>query len=80
MVETVQSLYPGLRPEPYAETTCLFTMTPTEDFVITSHEGITILSACSGHGAKFAPLLGELVAQALLAMCRCLVSSRYPAP
>lgn len=66
MIETVQSLYPGLRPEPYAETTCLFTMTPTEDFVIASHEGITILSACSGHGAKFAPLLGELVAKALL--------------
>ncbi|GAB3067393.1 FAD-dependent oxidoreductase [Pedococcus soli] len=66
MIDKVRALYPGLRPEPYAETTCLFTMTPTEDFVIDSFEGITILSACSGHGAKFAPLLGELVAQALI--------------
>jgi sarcosine oxidase len=66
MIEKVRSLYPGLRPEPYAETTCLFTMTPTEDFVIDSDDGITILSACSGHGAKFAPLLGELVTDALI--------------
>ena len=66
IIEKVRSQYPGLRPEPYAETTCLFTMTPTEDFVIDSYEGITILSACSGHGAKFAPLLGELVAEALV--------------
>jgi sarcosine oxidase len=66
MIAKVRALYPGLRPQPYAETTCLFTMTTTEDFVIDSCEGITILSACSGHGAKFAPLLGELVTNALL--------------
>ncbi|GAA2006897.1 hypothetical protein GCM10009755_16350 [Brevibacterium samyangense] len=51
---------PGLVPGPYAETTCLFTNTPDEEFVIDSAEGVTVLSACSGHGAKFAPLLGEL--------------------
>ena len=66
IVDIVRSLYPGLRPGPYAETTCLFTMTPTEDFFIDSDDGITILSACSGHGGKFAPLLGEIVAQALI--------------
>lgn len=66
MVERVRALYPGLRPEPYAETTCLFTMTPSEDFVIDSDGGITVLSACSGHGAKFAPLLGKLVSEVLL--------------
>lgn len=65
MVERIVSEYPGLDPEPYAETTCLFTMTPSEDFVIDGDDGITILSACSGHGAKFAPLLGELVADEL---------------
>jgi len=46
--------------EPYAETTCLFTNTPTEDFVIDGMEGVTVVSPCSGHGAKFAPLLGEI--------------------
>ncbi|KKI16478.1 MULTISPECIES: FAD-dependent oxidoreductase [unclassified Leucobacter] len=65
MIERIVSGYPGLDPEPYAETTCLFTMTPSEDFVIDGDDGITILSACSGHGAKFAPLLGALVADEL---------------
>jgi sarcosine oxidase len=55
---------PGLVPEPYAETTCLFTNTPTEDFLIDTCDRITIVSACSGHGAKFAPLVGEFAAAA----------------
>lgn len=63
-VAYVQRYLPGLVPEPYAETTCLFTNTPTEDFVIDSVDGITIVSACSGHGAKFAPVTGELAAAA----------------
>lgn len=53
---------PGLVPEPYAETTCLFTSTPSEDFLIDSVDGVVIVSACSGHGAKFAPMIGELAA------------------
>lgn len=60
----VRRYLPGLVPEPYAETTCLFTNTPTENFVIDSVDGITIVSACSGHGAKFAPVTGELAAAA----------------
>jgi sarcosine oxidase len=62
VVEYVERYLPGLVPEPYAETTCLFTNTPNEDFVIDRVEGITVLSPCSGHGAKFAPLIGELAA------------------
>ena len=53
---------PGLVPEPYAETTCLFTTTPTEDFVLDRTGDLTIVSPCSGHGAKFAPLIGVLAA------------------
>jgi len=60
----VERMLPGLDPEPYAETTCLFTNTPTEDFVIDGADGVTIASPCSGHGAKFAPLLGRIVADA----------------
>lgn len=62
MVEYARRYLPGLVPEPYAETTCLFTNTPTEDFIIDEASGIVIVSACSGHGAKFAPLLGEFAA------------------
>ncbi len=62
IVRYVERFVPGLVPEPYAETTCLFTNTPTEDFVLDGVDGLTLLSPCSGHGAKFAPLLGELAA------------------
>ncbi|MGY1986518.1 FAD-dependent oxidoreductase [Blastococcus sp. SYSU DS0669] len=60
VVTYVRRFLPGLVPEPYAETTCLFTNTPTEDFVIDGIDGVTVVSPCSGHGAKFAPLLGEV--------------------
>ncbi|RZS77568.1 sarcosine oxidase [Motilibacter rhizosphaerae] len=62
VTDYVREHLPGLEPEPYAETTCLFTSTPTEDFVIDEVDGLTLLSPCSGHGAKFAPLLGGLAA------------------
>ncbi|ABS05591.1 FAD-dependent oxidoreductase [Kineococcus radiotolerans] len=66
VVDHVRRFLPGLEPEPYAETTCLFTSTPTEDFVVDGAEGVTVLSPCSGHGAKFAPLLGEVAADVAL--------------
>jgi len=62
IINYVTKYLPGLEPEPYAETTCLFTNTPTEDFIIDRVENITIVSACSGHGAKFAPLIGSMAA------------------
>ncbi|MCM1011587.1 FAD-dependent oxidoreductase [Brevibacterium sp. XM4083] len=62
MIAYARAHLPGLVPELFAETTCLFTNTPSEDFLIDSVGGVTIVSACSGHGAKFAPLLGEFAA------------------
>lgn len=53
---------PGLDPEPVAEQSCLYTMTADEDFVIDRSGSVVIASPCSGHGAKFAPLVGSLVA------------------
>ena len=38
------------------------TTTPSEDFVIDGADGLTLVSACSGHGAKFAPVIGEVAA------------------
>lgn len=64
MIAYVEKYLPGLVPEPYAETTCLFTNTPSEDFVIDTCDHITVVSACSGHGAKFAPVIGDLAADA----------------
>ncbi len=63
IIDYVTRYLPGLEPQPYAETTCLFTSTPNEDFLLDRTDGLTLLSPCSGHGAKFAPLIGELAAE-----------------
>jgi sarcosine oxidase len=39
--------------------TCLYTTTPDEDFVIDRVGPLVIASPCTGHGFKFAPLIGE---------------------
>jgi sarcosine oxidase len=44
---------------------CLFTNTPDMDFVIDLHPeapNVIFASACSGHGFKFAPVVGEILA------------------
>jgi monomeric sarcosine oxidase len=52
----------GLDPEPVGEVTCLYTSTVSEDFILDRQGPFVICSACSGHGAKFAPLTGEIAA------------------
>ena len=53
---------PGLAPVPVNETTCLYTWTANEDFILDRRGPFIVASPCSGHGAKFAPLLGEIIA------------------
>jgi sarcosine oxidase len=42
--------------------TCMYTMTPDEDFVLDRRGNVIVCSPCSGHGFKFAPLIGRIVA------------------
>jgi sarcosine oxidase len=45
--------------------TCLYTVTPDHDFIVdrlADAPNIVVASACSGHGFKFAPVLGEVLA------------------
>jgi sarcosine oxidase len=58
----VRRWLPGLDPTPRGEATCLYTETPSEDFILDRIGDLVVCSPCSGHGAKFAPLIGELVA------------------
>jgi sarcosine oxidase len=53
---------PGLDSQPVNELTCLYTWTSNEDFILDRQGPFVIASACSGHGAKFAPLTGEIIA------------------
>jgi sarcosine oxidase len=42
--------------------TCLYTSTADESFVLDRHGRVVIGSACSGHGFKFAPVVGRTLA------------------
>ena len=52
--------------EVVASKTCLYTNTPDQHFVIDKvpgHENIILSSPCSGHGFKFAIIIGKIAAQ-----------------
>ena len=61
LTEYVKRWLPGLDPSPRFATTCLYTTTPSEDFILDRVGHIVVASPCSGHGAKFAPVVGEFV-------------------
>jgi sarcosine oxidase len=49
-------------PSPSRTESCLYGVTPDEDFVLDRVGPIVVTSPCSGHGFKFAPLIGEIAA------------------
>lgn len=59
----------GVRPTTVHSATCLYTSLPEGRFVVDRHpalDGVTVVSACSGHGFKHAAAIGEAVADGLL--------------
>jgi sarcosine oxidase len=57
----VRRRFRGPLPQSRLET-CLYTNTRDERFVLERHGRIVVGSACSGHGFKFAPVVGERLA------------------
>jgi sarcosine oxidase len=50
---------------PIASTTCIYSNTPDLNFAVGAHPAdprVVVISACSGHGFKFASVLGEIAA------------------
>ena len=62
----VRDRLPGLDPAGFAAETCLYTMTPDEDFVLDRAGPLVVGGGCSGHAFKFGPLLGEYLADLAL--------------
>jgi len=65
----VASNIDGVLPSIAKAMVCLYTNTPDEHFVVGELPGapnVTIVSPCSGHGFKFAPLIGEIAADLAL--------------
>ncbi len=64
----INGLLPGVR-SAGTGTACVYTMSMDESFIIgrSQHlDGVVYASACSGHGFKFAPGIGEVLAQLAL--------------
>ncbi|HAF09895.1 MAG TPA: N-methyl-L-tryptophan oxidase [Chloroflexi bacterium] len=45
---------------------CMYTVTPDEHFIVDVDEPVAYASACSGHGFKFASVMGEVLADLAL--------------
>jgi len=60
---------PDVEPAPCAHTVCLYTRTPDEHFALGAHpasDRVVFAAGLSGHGYKFAPVLGEALADLVL--------------
>jgi sarcosine oxidase len=45
---------------------CMYTVTPDEHFIVDVERPVAYASACSGHGFKFASVMGEILADLAL--------------
>ena len=61
---------PGLDPRPLQATPCLYATTPTEDFVLDRVGPLVVGVGFSGHGFKFTPAIGRVLADLAEAAAR----------
>jgi monomeric sarcosine oxidase len=60
---------PGVSRRSTAHVVCMYTMTPDEHFLVgmhPQHPQVVLVAGLSGHGFKFTPVLGEILAQLAL--------------
>ncbi|HEY1603188.1 MAG TPA: N-methyl-L-tryptophan oxidase [Pirellulales bacterium] len=65
----INEFLPQVSPRLVAHTVCMYTMSPDEHFIVDrlpSDERISFAAGLSGHGFKFAPVLGEALADLAL--------------
>ncbi len=65
----IRDRMPAASPSLTTSTICLYTNTPDDQFVIDRHPavpGVAFASACSGHGFKFAPVIGDILADLVI--------------
>ncbi len=63
--ECIELFLNGVASEPVQTQVCMYTNTPDHDFLIGSPAGmpqLTVLGGFSGHGFKFAPVIGDVAA------------------
>jgi sarcosine oxidase len=66
IVDDVARYMPGLEPTPRRSAVCCYTNTPDGHFIVDrdpAHPAVILVSPCSGHGFKFAPVIGAMAAE-----------------
>lgn len=69
MSRVIERYLPGSAGKVLMSVTCLYTMTPDAHFVVDLHpewKGVAFAAGFSGHGFKFAPVIGEALADLVL--------------
>ncbi|HZP87443.1 MAG TPA: N-methyl-L-tryptophan oxidase [Burkholderiales bacterium] len=69
ILQLVDRFVPAARGELRKSAVCLYTNTSDEHFWIDrhpAHDQVLVVSPCSGHGFKFAPVIGEIIADLLV--------------
>jgi sarcosine oxidase len=62
IAEWTRERFPLADPEPIDPQSCFYTTTDDERFILERHGRIVVGSACSGHGFKFGPAVGNRLA------------------
>jgi len=66
----IEHVMPGLSAKPAAHCVCMYTVTPDQHFIVDRHpewSPVTLGAGFSGHGYKFAPVIGEALADLAVA-------------
>ncbi|MBH0118330.1 N-methyl-L-tryptophan oxidase [Rhodococcus sp. HM1] len=79
LVDYATAWLPGVDPSSVVADTCLYTTTPDSNFVVDRVGDVTVAAGFSGHGFKFAPVIGELVADLVDGRSRALEPLRFGA-
>jgi sarcosine oxidase len=72
----VRAWLPGVKPAPSLQAACMYTMTPDANFLVDvhpQHPNVCFAAGFSGHGFKFAPVIGEVLAD-----LACAGDTRHP--
>jgi sarcosine oxidase len=62
VIEFARRRIPSVSPDPIATETCLYSLTADEDFILDRIGDVVVGAGFSGHGFKFGPLIGDVLA------------------
>ena len=69
LLDFLARFFPALQPEFRRHAACMYSLTPDKHFVLDIHPespAVVLGAGFSGHGFKFAPVIGEILAELAL--------------